>query len=78
MRTAIWLAILAATAGVIYAAPSPITVAIAVSVIGFVLSMELIPGTTQLFIDAGLYGIDLNKESKEKVYVSVNLATCIF
>jgi len=38
-----------------------------VAVVGFLLTMELIPSCTQQFIDAKLFGRDLNKQSDRKI-----------
>ncbi|ELT97140.1 hypothetical protein CAPTEDRAFT_171012 [Capitella teleta] len=37
------------------------------SIIGFILTMKLIPGLKHMFIKANLYGIDMSKTSREKV-----------
>jgi len=47
----------------------PILANVVISVIALYATLELIPSTLSLFLDAGMFGIDLNKTSKEKVYV---------
>ncbi|CAK1601074.1 unnamed protein product [Parnassius mnemosyne] len=51
----------------------------ALSIIAYVFTDELIPKLSELFIKAGIYGIDLCKTSKEKIPEAVGVVSgCVF
>jgi hypothetical protein len=45
----------------------PVFVNLALSVAFYFSTVSLIPKLTQMFVNAKLYGLDLNKKTKEKV-----------
>lgn len=67
----LWGGLAVAVASAFMASPyiHPVVANVLLSLFAFLLAFNLIPGTRNLFIEADMYGIDLNKETKEKVYV---------
>jgi UDP-N-acetylglucosamine--dolichyl-phosphate N-acetylglucosaminephosphotransferase len=75
MKTGLLLAAVVGAGAIAYSSPSlpPLVVCIIFSLVAFLWTWTLIPACRPLFIAADLYGIDLNKESKEKVPESMGV-----
>eukprot|EP01137_Pigoraptor_chileana_P031922 Opistho-2@20482 len=59
------LASIAAVASSVVYAPSPVAINVLISTCGFFATLRLIPAMCDLFVAAGLFGIDLNKDTKD-------------
>ncbi|KAL6058251.1 UDP-N-acetylglucosamine--dolichyl-phosphate N-acetylglucosaminephosphotransferase [Balamuthia mandrillaris] len=77
---ALWAASLSVAAGLAFYAPEeyrqdPLVINAVLGTFGLMLTFELIPATRSLFLQAGLWGKDLNKTSDDKVAESLGVIT---